>query len=123
MSTYEHSNIETKWQQYWQDNEIGKTDKADIDNKFYLLVMFPYPSGNKLHLGHWYNYAPADTYGRFKMLNGKNVFFPIGFDSFGLPAENAAIAAKSHPKIFTEKAITNFISETCSAQLKASGVG
>ena len=97
MSTYEHANLETKWQKFWKDNEIGKTDKADVDNKFYLLVMFPYPSGNKLHLGHWYNYAPADTYGRFKMLNGKNVFFPIGFDSFGLPAENYAVKTGVHP--------------------------
>jgi len=97
MSTYDHINIEKKWQKYWNDNNIGKTNKDDAENKFYLLVMFPYPSGNKLHLGHWYNYAPADTYGRFKMLNGKNVFFPIGFDSFGLPAENYAVKTGVHP--------------------------
>jgi leucyl-tRNA synthetase len=73
--------------------------------------MYPYPSGSGLHMGHAFNYTIGDVYSRFKRMNGFNVLYPMGYDSFGLPAENAAIKAKTHPKIFTEKAIANFIKQ------------
>ena len=89
MSKYDPISIEQKWQKIWQETGIYKTAKKP-ENKFYDLVMFPYPSGN-IHIGHWYNFAPADTLARFKRMNGHDVLEPFGFDSFGLPAENAAI--------------------------------
>lgn len=98
---YNASKIEKKWQKIWEKSKLYKTeDKIKGKNNFYHLVMFPYPSGN-LHMGHWYNYAPADVYARFKKMNGLNVLSPMGFDAFGLPAENAAIKNKIHPKIWT----------------------
>ena len=89
MSKYDPISIEQKRQKIWQETGIYKTAKKP-ENKFYDLVMFPYPSGN-IHIGHWYNFAPADTLARFKRMNGHDVLEPFGFDSFGLPAENAAI--------------------------------
>ncbi len=83
--------IEKKWQKYWDENSSHKTNFDNIKNKFYCLTMFSYPSGDKLHIGHWYNYAPVDTYARYKKMNGYNIFQPQGFDAFGLPAENYAI--------------------------------
>ena len=74
----------------------------------YVLEMFSYPSGAKLHLGHWYNYGLTDCYARLQKMRGYNVFHPMGFDSFGLPAENYAIKTGTHPKITTEKNISNF---------------
>ncbi len=90
--------IEQKWKKYWDDNGTYQVDIDDARDKCYCLVMFPYPSSDKLHLGHWFNYAPADTWSRFKRLKGYNVFQPMGFDSFGLPAENYAIKTGEHPK-------------------------
>ncbi|MEK7634603.1 MAG: leucine--tRNA ligase [Patescibacteria group bacterium] len=97
--------IEKKWQRIWKQKGIYKTkDKVRGKNNFYHLVMFPYPSGN-LHIGHWYNFAPADVFSRFKRMSGFNVLSPIGFDAFGLPAENAAIKHGIHPKDWTYKNI------------------
>ncbi|MEI7907951.1 MAG: class I tRNA ligase family protein, partial [Bacteroidota bacterium] len=94
---YPFAEIESKWQTYWEDNNINKTDLSDAEKSLYTLVMFIYPSGSKLHCGHWYNYAPADTWTRFKRLQGFNVFEPMGYDAFGLPAENNAIKTGIHP--------------------------
>jgi len=98
---YNTGKIEKKWREIWEKSGIYKIkDKAKGKKNFYHLVMFPYPSGN-LHMGHWYNYAPADVYARLKKMQGFNVLNPIGFDAFGLPAENAAIKNKIHPRTWT----------------------
>ncbi len=94
---YPFSEIESKWQKYWEDNKIYRTNLSDTDKKLYTLVMFIYPSGAKLHCGHWYNYGPTDTWARYKKLKGFNVFEPMGYDAFGLPAENYAIKTGIHP--------------------------
>lgn len=104
--------IEEKWQKIWEERKVFavKEEKADSKKKkFYCLEMFPYPSGSGLHMGHAFNYSIGDIYTRFKRMNGFNVLYPMGYDSFGLPAENAAVKAQSHPKIFTEQAIENFV--------------
>ncbi|MDO8559166.1 MAG: leucine--tRNA ligase [bacterium] len=104
---YDPQKIEKKWQRAWEKSGIYKAqDTVGGKKNFYHMVMFPYPSGN-LHIGHWYNFAPADVFARFKRMNGFNVMSPIGFDAFGLPAENAAIKRKIHPKNWTHKNIEN----------------
>ncbi|MDP4197783.1 MAG: class I tRNA ligase family protein, partial [Bacteroidota bacterium] len=102
---YPYSEVEKRWQSYWEDNKIYKTDLKKTDNKLYCLVMFIYPSGAKLHIGHWYNYGPTDSWARYKKLKGFNVFEPIGYDAFGLPAENYAIKTGIHPYDSTMKNI------------------
>jgi leucyl-tRNA synthetase len=87
---YNPGEIEPKWQKQWEEQQLYHASDDSPKPRFYNLVMLPYPSGD-LHIGHWYNFAPADAYGRFKRMNGLNVMQPIGFDAFGLPAENAAI--------------------------------
>ncbi len=94
---YPFSEIEPRWQKYWEEKKVFKTDLDKIDNKLYCLVMFIYPSGAKLHCGHWYNYGPTDSWARYKKLKGYNVFEPMGYDAFGLPAENYAIKTGIHP--------------------------
>src|SRR3989344_1737685 len=101
--------ITKKWQQKWEESGIFKVSEDSSKKKYYVLEMYPYPSGSGLHMGHARNYCIGDAFARYKRMNGFNVLYPMGYDSFGLPAENAAIKAKSHPKIFTEKAIENFI--------------
>ncbi|MBN1157441.1 leucine--tRNA ligase [Candidatus Woesearchaeota archaeon] len=98
-----------KWQKKWEDAEIFKVNEDPKKKKYYVLEMYPYPSGSGLHMGHARNYVLGDSCARYKRMRGFNVLYPMGYDSFGLPAENAAIKAKSHPKIFTEKAIETFI--------------
>ena len=83
--------IEKKWQNEWEKSQSHSPDFTNIKDKFYCLTMFSYPSGDKLHVGHWYNYGPVDTYARYKKMNGAKIFQPQGFDAFGLPAENYAI--------------------------------
>src|SRR3989338_4514999 len=96
------NSLEKKWQKKWEDSGIFNVKEDSKKKKFYVLEMYPYPSGSGLHMGHARNYTIVDVYARFKRMNGFNVLYPMGYDSFGLPAENAAIKAKSHPKIFTE---------------------
>jgi len=101
--------IQEKWQKRWEESKVFKVKEDPKAPKCYVLEMFPYPSGSGLHMGHAFNYTIGDIYSRFKRMQGFNVLYPMGYDSFGLPAENAAIKEKSHPKKFTDKAISNFI--------------
>ena len=94
---YPFKEIEEKWRSRWEENKTYKTDLTKKENSIYTLVMFIYPSGAKLHCGHWYNYGPTDSWARFKKLQGHNVFEPMGYDAFGLPAENYAIKTGVHP--------------------------
>ncbi len=97
---YPFQEIEQKWQAHWNDNGLFKTDLSKADNKYYCLMMFPYPSG-KLHVGHGRNYIIGDAVTRYKKMRGHNVLSPMGWDAFGLPAENAAIKTGTHPRIST----------------------
>ena len=111
MDNYQPQEIEKKWQKIWRERELYQPqDKVEGKKNFYHLVMFPYTSGN-LHLGHWYNYSGADVYARFKLMQGFNVLSPIGFDSFGLPAENAAIKHRTNPRDWTEDNIKKMESQ------------
>jgi len=95
---YPFTEVEKKWKKRWEDNKTYKTDLTNLEKALYTLVMFIYPSGSKLHIGHWYNYAPTDSWARYKKLRGYNVFEPMGYDAFGLPAENYAIKTGIHPQ-------------------------
>lgn len=106
---HEFSKIEAKWQKEWEDNKIFEVKPSTKNKKYYVLEMFPYPSASGLHMGHALNYTIGDIFARFKRMNGFNVMYPMGFDAFGLPAENAAIKAGAHPKPFTEKAMENYV--------------
>ena len=97
---FDHQDIARRWSQQWETDGIDEFNPNSEKPKFYWLTMLPYPSG-ELHIGHWYAMSPSDAGARFKRMNGYNVFFPIGFDAFGLPAENAAIRNNTHPKIWT----------------------
>jgi len=110
MARLTQKEIAEKWQKRWEDSKIFKVEK-NAKKKFYVLEMFPYPSSSGLHMGHALNYTIGDIFARYKRMNGFNVLHPMGFDSFGLPAENAAIKAKAHPKKFTEDAIKNYIKQ------------
>ena len=112
----DYKQIEAKWQKKWAETGLYKFDRSKVDKKYYCLEMFSYPSGAKLHAGHWYNYGPADTFARFKRMQGYEVFQPMGFDAFGLPAENYAIKTGIHPQESTLKNI-----ETMENQLKRIG--
>ncbi|MBN2567041.1 leucine--tRNA ligase [Candidatus Woesearchaeota archaeon] len=101
--------IERKWQGRWEEAKLFRVTEDPKRTTCYILEMYPYPSGSGLHMGHARNYCIGDVYARFKRMNGFNVLYPMGYDSFGLPAENAAIKAKSHPQRFTEEAIRRFI--------------
>ena len=113
---YDHQAIENKWRKKWEDENLFEVNSEEYENKYYCLDMFPYPSGHGLHVGHWRGYILSDFYARYQRLQGKNVLHPMGFDAFGLPAENAAIKNNSHPKVFTNAAIEKF-----TEQLKQTG--
>ena len=107
IERYHPSAIEPRWQARWAELEMYETDLSDASRpKYYLLTMYPYPSGD-LHIGHWYIVTPSDALARFRRMHGYNVFFPIGFDAFGLPAENAAIRNGGHPFTWTMQNIEN----------------
>ncbi len=99
--------VEKKWQAIWEKEKLGYFNAKNIGKKYYCLEMFSYPSAAKLHLGHWYNYGPTDSFVRYKKMKGFEVFQPMGFDAFGLPAENYAIKTGIHPKDSTDKNILN----------------
>ncbi|MCF0201501.1 MAG: leucine--tRNA ligase [Bacteroidales bacterium] len=105
---YNFSEIEKKWQQYWRDNKIYKVGIDKNKPKFYVLDMFPYPSGAGLHVGHPLGYIASDIYARYKRLKGFNVLHPMGYDAYGLPAEQYAIQTGTHPAITTEKNINRY---------------
>ncbi len=104
---YNPKAIESKWQKYWETNPF-QTKPINTGKKYYCLDMFPYPSGSGLHVGHWRGYVLSDIYARMKWLQGYNVLHPMGWDAFGLPAENAAIKEGMHPKTNTEKNVAHF---------------
>ncbi len=112
----DYKQIESKWQKIWNETGLYKFNRDRVDKKCYVLEMFSYPSAAKLHAGHWYNYGPSDTYARFKRMQGYEVFQPMGFDAFGLPAENYAIKTGVHPEDSTLKNIA-----TMEEQLKKIG--
>src|ERR671925_37458 len=107
VERYEPTEIEPRWQARWDELGMHHTDLGEAERpKFYLLTMYPYPSGD-LHIGHWYIKTPTDALARFRRMHGDNVFLPIGFDAFGLPAENAAIKSGGHPFTWTMENIKN----------------
>ncbi len=112
---YNHAKIEKKWQEKWQADQLYRSVVDRNRPKFYALTMLPYPSGD-LHIGHWYAMTPSDARARFMRMKGYNVLFPMGFDAFGLPAENAAVKRGIHPKEWTYKNI-----ERMRAQLRSMG--
>jgi leucyl-tRNA synthetase len=105
---YDFKSIEKKWQKKWDAEPVAKTQPTGNGKKYYVLDMFPYPSGSGLHVGHWRGYVLSDIFARKKWLEGYNVLHPMGWDAFGLPAENAAIKEGMHPKISTARNIAHF---------------
>ncbi len=108
---YNIQEVETFWQKLWKKNPPAKTETYSSKPKYYCLDMFPYPSGSGLHVGHWRGYVLSDIYARIKILEGYNVLHPMGWDAFGLPAENDAIKKKIHPEVSTAKNIAHFKSQ------------
>ena len=105
MAQYNHLAIEKKWQEYWKENPVNVNDGKK--EKYYCLDMFPYPSGNGLHVGHWRGYVISDAWSRYQLIKGKYVIHPMGWDAFGLPAENYAIKNHVHPAVSTASNIAN----------------
>jgi len=116
LMEYDSAEIEKKWQDYWEKEQVFKTEQDTDKHKFYCLDMFPYPSGEGLHVGHPRGYVATDTFSHFKRMRGFNVLHPMGWDAFGLPAENYAIKTGIHPKATVEENIKKF-----KAQLKSIG--
>ena len=106
--TYDFREIEAKWQKYWEQHRTFKVENSVDMPKFYVLDMFPYPSGAGLHVGHPLGYIASDIYARFKRHKGFNVLHPQGYDSFGLPAEQYAIQTGQHPAVTTRENITTY---------------
>jgi leucyl-tRNA synthetase len=117
MAPYTPSEIEAKWQAAWDKAETFKATRSDDKPKYYVLEMFPYPSG-RIHIGHVRNYTMGDVIARYKLATGHNVLHPMGFDAFGMPAENAAMQTGIHPKDYTYQNIDDMV-----AQMKPLGLG
>ena len=115
MKPYKAQSIEKKWQKIWEEG--GHPKRTATKGKYYILDMFPYPSGDGLHVGHVENYTATDILSRYKRMNGFDVMHPIGWDAFGLPAENFAIKTGIHPDQKTHENITNF-----TRQIKSRGM-
>jgi leucyl-tRNA synthetase len=111
MAEYNHTTIEKYWQQFWDDHNTFKPEEITTKPKYYVLDMFPYPSGAGLHVGHPLGYIASDIVSRYKRLKGYNVLHPMGFDSFGLPAEQYAIQTGQHPAVTTEANLTRYIEQ------------
>ncbi|MBO0929710.1 leucine--tRNA ligase [Fibrella aquatilis] len=111
MADYNHRETELKWQRFWEQNQTYKTDNQSDKQKYYVLDMFPYPSGAGLHVGHPLGYIASDIVARYKRLKGFNVLHPMGFDSFGLPAEQYAIQTGQHPALTTETNLTRYVEQ------------
>ena len=108
MAKYNSKKIEQKWQDKWYDSGVFKAKNGSKKKKFYLLVEFPYPSGDGLHVGHCRSYTALDIIARKRRMQGFNVLFPMGWDAFGLPAENYAIKKGVHPSVIVKKNTENF---------------
>ena len=117
MQNYDFHKIEAKWQNHWLKNKSFKTQLNRMYPKYYILDMFPYPSAEGLHVGHPRGYTASDVIARMKRMQGFNVLHPIGWDAFGLPAEQYALSKNAHPNHFTEKNINTF-----RQQIKAIGL-
>ena len=105
---YKFRDIEKKWQQWWRENDVYKIENISNKPKYYVLDMFPYPSGAGLHVGHPLGYIASDIFARYKRLKGFHVLHPMGYDAFGLPAEQYAIEHGIHPAVSTEDNIKTF---------------
>ncbi|MDD4729618.1 MAG: class I tRNA ligase family protein, partial [Dysgonamonadaceae bacterium] len=105
---YNFQEIEQKWRQYWKENKTYKAENNSEKPKYYILDMFPYPSGAGLHVGHPLGYIASDIYARYKRSLGFNVLHPMGYDAYGLPAEQYAIQTGQHPIITTEQNISRY---------------
>ena len=105
---YNHKDIEQRWQQYWKENNTYKTEVDKTRPKYYVLDMFPYPSGAGLHVGHPLGYIASDIFSRYKRLQGFNVLHPMGYDAYGLPAEQYAIQTGQHPEVTTMQNIARY---------------
>src|SRR5256885_11936314 len=116
IERYNAREVEPRWQKTWAERSIFATPNADPRPKYYVLEMFPYPSG-RIHMGHVRNYAMGDVVARFKRATGLNVLHPMGWDAFGMPAENAAMDRKAHPSAWTHQNIA-----AMRAQLKSMGL-
>lgn len=108
MKLYDHKKNDAKWQKEWEDKKLYQTPRLPKEKKAYILDMFPYPSGDGLHVGHPKGYIATDIYSRFKRMNGYDVLHPMGWDAFGLPAEQYALKNKVHPRVAVEKNVANF---------------
>ena len=106
--TYDPKNVEQKWQSKWMQDDCFAADQQSDKPKYYVLSMFPYPSGSGLHVGHPLSYTAVDIVARYKRMKGFNVLNPMGWDAFGLPAERAAIRENRHPAVITKENIANF---------------
>src|SRR5256712_7356492 len=105
---YDPAAIEAKWQAWWRENEVFRSELDPSKPKYYVLDMFPYPSGAGLHVGHPKGYTATDVVSRHKRMQGFNVLHPMGWDAFGLPAERAAVRENLHPAVITKRNVENF---------------